>query len=247
MCLTCLVQSDIVHEKRLYWASNVDARKCDLPKLLNPSNEFTWRCLTTSLCCTEPCPRHNHPFKALVMGATSNDETKRQGNCNRTHVSPLLGLHLLKYLTASSAHLHYFLSAPLSPFIYSLKIFFSLKSQLVHYLSAPQQVKMLKFLALTFLAACAIPLALADSPTRTFVVRAYQSPYPIGQQLSGDYLSAKDGSFYVTKVEPAKKAQLNVDPYGKAYLVRNILNPLPFFSLTLPPNRTAKPPSISIP
>lgn len=106
---------------------------------------------------------------------------------------------------------------------------------------------MLKFLTLTFLAACTIPLALADSPTRTFVARAYQSPYPIGQQLSGDYLSAKDGSFYVTKAEPAKKAQLNVDPYGKAYLVRNLLNPLPFFSLTLPPNRTAKPPSISIP
>lgn len=80
---------------------------------------------------------------------------------------------------------------------------------------------MLKFLTLTFLAACAIPLALADSPTRTFVARAYQSPYPIGQQLTGAYLFAQSGSFYVSKAEPAKKAQLNVDPYGKAYLVTN--------------------------
>lgn len=69
-----------------------------------PSNEFTWRCLMISLCCTEPCPghKHNHPIKALVMGTTSDDETKTQGNRNRNrnHVSPLLGLHLLKYLTA---------------------------------------------------------------------------------------------------------------------------------------------------
>lgn len=86
---------------------------------------------------------------------------------------------------------------------------------------------MFKFLTLTFLAACAIPLALAASPTRTFVARAYQSPYPIGQQLSGAYLSAQDGSFYVSTAEPKKKAELNVDPYGKAYLVRNLLNPSP--------------------
>lgn len=92
---------------------------------------------------------------------------------------------------------------------------------------------MLKFLTLTFLAACAIPLALADNPTRTFVARAYQSPYPIGQQLSGAYLSAQSGSFYVTTAEPANKAQLNVDPYGKAYLVRNPLKPC---SLLLPTN-----------
>lgn len=92
---------------------------------------------------------------------------------------------------------------------------------------------MLKFLILTFLAACAIPLALADGPTRTFVARAYQSPYPIGQELSGAYLSANSGSFYVTKAEPAKKAQLNVDPFGKAYLVRDLFHPFPFFLLTL--------------
>lgn len=103
---------------------------------------------------------------------------------------------------------------------------------------------MLKFLTLTFLAACVIPLALADSPTRTFVARAYQSPYPIGQQLSGDYVSADGGSFYVTKAVPAKKAQLSVDSSGKAFLVRDLLNPLPSFSLTTPPNRTAVPPSI---
>lgn len=92
---------------------------------------------------------------------------------------------------------------------------------------------MLKFLILTFLAACAIPLALADSPTRTFVARAYQSPYPIGQQLSGAYLFAKDGSLYLSKAEPAEKAQLNVDPFGKAYLVRDLFHPFPFFLLTL--------------
>lgn len=106
---------------------------------------------------------------------------------------------------------------------------------------------MLKFLTLTFLAACAIPLALADTPTRTFVARAYQSPYPIGQELSGAYLSAAGGSFYVTKAEPAKKAQLNVDSAGKAFLVRDLLPSFPFFSLTPQPNRKTKPPSISTP
>lgn len=90
---------------------------------------------------------------------------------------------------------------------------------------------MVKFLTLTFLAACAIPLALADNPTRTFNARAYQSPYPIGQQLSGAWLSADDGSFYVSKAEPAKKALLNVDSVGKAYLVRDLLHSFPF-SLT---------------
>lgn len=111
-------------------------------------------------------------------------------------------------------------SASPSPIIYSLKIFFSLKSQHVHYLSITHQVKMLKFLTLTFLAACAIPLALADGgPTRTFVARAYQSPYPIGQQLSGAYLFANSGNFYVSKAEPATKAKLSTDSGEKAYLV----------------------------
>lgn len=92
---------------------------------------------------------------------------------------------------------------------------------------------MLKFLILTFLAACAIPLALADSPTRTFVARAYQSPYPIGQQLSGAYLFVDKGSFYVSKAEPANKAHVNVDSVGKAYLVRDLFHTSPFFLLTL--------------
>lgn len=118
-----------------------------------------------------------------------------------------------------------------SAIIYSPKIFFNLKSQHLHYPSIPQQVKMLKFLALTFLAACAIPLALADNPSRTIVARAYQSPYPIGQQLSGAYLYANGGSFYVSKAEPPKKARLNVNEIGKAYLVRGLLHPFPFFSL----------------
>lgn len=109
-------------------------------------------------------------------------------------------------------------SASPLPIIYSLKIFFSLKSQHVHYLSI--LVKMLKFLTLTFLAACAIPLALADGgPTRTFVARAYQSPYPIGQQFSGAYLFVSEGSFFLSKAEPSTKAKLSTDSGEKAYLV----------------------------
>lgn len=91
---------------------------------------------------------------------------------------------------------------------------------------------MLKFLTLTLLAACAIPLALADNPTRTFVARAYQSPYPIGQERTGAYLYANSGSFYVSQTEQPKKAQLNVDSVGKAWLVRALLHFFPFLSLT---------------
>lgn len=91
---------------------------------------------------------------------------------------------------------------------------------------------MLKFLTLTFLAACAIPLALADPPTRTFIARAYQSPYPIGQQLSGAWVFPSAGSLYLSKEEPNKKAVLNVDSVGKAWLVRDLLPSFPLFSLT---------------
>lgn len=75
--------------------------------------------------------------------------------------------------------------------------------------------------AATFLAACTLALANSPepTPTRPFTVRAYQSPYPIGQQLTGAYLSAEGGNFYLSQTAPASSPVLKVDQYGQAYLV----------------------------
>lgn len=186
----------------------------------------------TSSRCTEPCPRPQHPTTALGMGTTADDEAKKARQPQPQPLFASAGHEPARVFNGLSFSPSSLSSASPSPIIHRLKILFSLKSQHVHYLSITQQVKMLKFLTLTFLAACAIPLALADGPTRTFIARAYQSPYPIGQQLSGTYLSASGGSLWVTTVEPAEKAQLNVDSAGKAYLVRDLLHSFPFFSLT---------------
>lgn len=111
--------------------SNVDASKCDLPRLLNPSNEFTWRCLTISLFCTEPCPRINHPTKHCHGYCTIHHlmmRLKGKTTANATTSRPCWALQSAQVLNGLSCSPFSFPSAPPSPFIYSLKIFFSWKA-----------------------------------------------------------------------------------------------------------------------
>lgn len=70
------------------------------------------------------------------------------------------------------------------------------------------------------------------TPVRTFTVRAYQSPYPAGTGLSGYYLNAADGSFYLSEEAPKRKPVLSVDHYGQATLVVSLHAPSPFSFLS---------------
>lgn len=74
--------------------------------------------------------------------------------------------------------------------------------------------------AALFAAACALPLVVAaPPPTRTFTVRAYASPSPIGVGLTGYYLVAKNGKFFIQQNPPSPKPTLYVTHIGEAYLV----------------------------
>lgn len=78
----------------------------------------------------------------------------------------------------------------------------------------------------------------SPTPTRPFTVSAFQSPYPIGQGITGLNMTAHGGNFYLSpdpKGEPStscrcdskaycapvKKAVLFVNGEGEAYLVRS--------------------------
>lgn len=74
-----------------------------------------------------------------------------------------------------------------------------------------------------------IPLTFASyipTPTRKFTVRSYESPYPAGTGLSGLYLYAESGSFYLNKDAPSSKPVLSVDNYGQATLVVSCYPPI---------------------
>lgn len=78
----------------------------------------------------------------------------------------------------------------------------------------------LKSLIAGLAVACALPLAGAVlPPTRTFTVRAYIWPFPVGSGLTGYYLQANNGNFYIQKNPPAPKSTLFVSRLGKAYTV----------------------------
>ncbi|KAL9127246.1 MAG: hypothetical protein Q9217_003844, partial [Psora testacea] len=82
-------------------------------------------------------------------------------------------------------------------------------------------------LSLPFLAsASATPASLkrrednssSTSSSTSFTVRAYQSPYPEGQGLTGYHLIAKEGDFFLTKEAPHDPPVLSVDQEGHAKL-----------------------------
>lgn len=78
---------------------------------------------------------------------------------------------------------------------------------------------MLSALVVTAFALPSTVASYTPTPTRTFTVRAYQSPYPAGTGLSGYYLKAESGSFYLSEEVPKQKPVLSVDNYGQATLV----------------------------
>lgn len=97
------------------------------------------------------------------------------------------------------------------------------------------------FSAALLVGLAALPFTLAapsPTPTRPFVVRAYESPSPVGKGLSGYYLSAQKGSFYLTQAAPSPKPVLDVDHSGQAFLVS--FTGFHFISLSLPPCTTAQ-------
>ncbi len=80
------------------------------------------------------------------------------------------------------------------------------------------------------------PLATrASSPaaTRPFTVSAFQSPYPVGQGITGYNMTAHSGNFYLSSAT-VQKAVLFVTGDGRAYLVQ--LRPsFVIYSLHTPP------------
>ena len=87
-------------------------------------------------------------------------------------------------------------------------------------------------LTIFFLITSVISYTINPPPSRTFTVQAYESAQP-ETTLTGYYLNADDGVFYLTKDAPKTKPILSVDHEGKAFLV---LNP---HSLTLIPHSSS--------
>jgi len=72
------------------------------------------------------------------------------------------------------------------------------------------------------------------SPTRAFTVRAYESPFTVGQGLTGYYLTAYDGDFFIFKSAPSGgEVKLNVDVHGEASIVSGSLKGAPLFIETV--------------
>src|SRR5215469_8163984 len=60
-----------------------------------------------------------------------------------------------------------------------------------------------------------------STPVRPFTVKAFQSPYPDGQALTGLSMTAHSGNFFLTNQVPASdETVICVDGYSRAFLVR---------------------------
>ena len=91
------------------------------------------------------------------------------------------------------------------------------------------------FSAALVIALAAVPFTSAapqPTATRPFTVRAYQSPSPVGQGLSGYYLAVEKGAIYLTKTAPYPKPTLDVDHFGQASLVSLLTSFSSFSSLS---------------
>ena len=59
-----------------------------------------------------------------------------------------------------------------------------------------------------------------------FTVRSYESPFPEGQGLTGYYLDARQGDFFLTKKAPSNPPVLSVNQENRGTLVKSPL-PIP--------------------